>query len=279
MSGVHDDTTAIGLSGRHNGNTDERRVRELRPGSNVQSAEIVRESSPLDDTVSISAPVAGIVVIDHRTLIRECLVRALRTVITSRIISFATVAAWLEVADKVLPSVILLGVSGTPSGSDALHQASSAVRENSHVPIIVIGDSEDPDLIIHALENGVRGYIPTNLPLSIAVQALRLVTEGGIFVPASSLIAAHHQPVGKSQSTVAELEMFTARQAAVVRALCRGKANKVIAYELNMCESTVKVHVRNIMKKLKAKNRTEVAVMFKSLGNSEITKLSGHSQF
>jgi hypothetical protein len=41
--------------------------------------------------------------------------------------------------------------------------------------------------------------------------------------------------------------------------LREGKANKIIAYELNMCESTVKVHVRNIMKKLKARNRTEVA--------------------
>ena len=38
----------------------------------------------------------------------------------------------------------------------------------------------------------------------------------------------------------------------------------MIAYDLNMCESTVKVHVRNIMKKIKARNRTEVAVMFKS---------------
>nr|WP_246482341.1 LuxR C-terminal-related transcriptional regulator [Methylopila capsulata] len=54
---------------------------------------------------------------------------------------------------------------------------------------------------------------------------------------------------------------FTARQAAVVDALRQGKANKIIAYELNMRESTVKVHVRNIMRKLKAKNRTEVAFM------------------
>jgi len=53
--------------------------------------------------------------------------------------------------------------------------------------------------------------------------------------------------------------MFTARQMAVVDALRRGKANKIIAYELEMRESTVKVHVRNIMKKLKATNRTEVA--------------------
>ena len=52
----------------------------------------------------------------------------------------------------------------------------------------------------------------------------------------------------------------TARELAVVRAIQHGKSNKVIAYELGMCESTVKVHVRRVMKKLKAKNRTEVAI-------------------
>ena len=51
----------------------------------------------------------------------------------------------------------------------------------------------------------------------------------------------------------------------MVKALCQGKANKIIAYELEMKESTVKVHVRNIMKKLKAKNRTEVAYITNQL--------------
>jgi len=58
-----------------------------------------------------------------------------------------------------------------------------------------------------------------------------------------------------------QLGSFSSRQANVIEALRRGKSNKVIAYELNMCESTVKVHVRNIMKRLNAKNRTEVAFM------------------
>ena len=52
----------------------------------------------------------------------------------------------------------------------------------------------------------------------------------------------------------------TPREVAVIRALQQGKPNKVIAYELNMCESTVKVHVRNLMKKMKAKNRTDLAI-------------------
>ena len=45
----------------------------------------------------------------------------------------------------------------------------------------------------------------------------------------------------------------------MARELRKGTPNKIIAYNLNMCESTVKVHVRNIMRKLNAKNRTEVA--------------------
>ena len=105
------------------------------------------------------------------------------------------------------------------------------------------------------LEQGVRGYIPVSLPLEVAIEAIRLVEAGGVFVPASSLMAPSEGLHGH----------FTGRQAAVVEALCQGKANKRIAHELNMCESTVKVHVRNIMKKLHAKNRTEVALMANGL--------------
>ena len=58
---------------------------------------------------------------------------------------------------------------------------------------------------------------------------------------------------------------FTERQAAVVEKLSQGKPNKIIAYELDMQESTVKVHIRNIMRKLKATNRTEVAFLYQSM--------------
>jgi len=87
------------------------------------------------------------------------------------------------------------------------------------------------------------------------------VKAGGVYVPASSVVAAKHSDDDIGAPKRFCNGMFTARQAAVVEALRRGKANKIIAYELKMRESTVKVHVRSIMKKLKAKNRTEVAFM------------------
>jgi DNA-binding NarL/FixJ family response regulator len=94
---------------------------------------------------------------------------------------------------------------------------------------------------------------------------MRLVLAGGVFVPASSLIAARLAPNKTSNGAPQANGMFTARQVAVIEAVRRGKANKIIAHELNMRESTVKVHVRNIMKKLKARNRTEVAYMTSAL--------------
>ena len=57
----------------------------------------------------------------------------------------------------------------------------------------------------------------------------------------------------------------------MLTALREGKANKIIAYDLNMCEGTVKVHVRNIMKKLKARNRTEVIYKTMDLFQSQRT--------
>ena len=61
------------------------------------------------------------------------------------------------------------------------------------------------------------------------------------------------------------IEGFTQRQAQILDCLRRGMANKLIAYELNMCESTVKIHIRNILKKLKATNRTEAAFKLNAL--------------
>jgi DNA-binding NarL/FixJ family response regulator len=59
----------------------------------------------------------------------------------------------------------------------------------------------------------------------------------------------------------------------VLQRLWQGKQNKMIAYDLDMCESTVKVHIRHIMKKLNAHNRTQVVLLTHSLnenGNAAI---------
>jgi DNA-binding NarL/FixJ family response regulator len=95
---------------------------------------------------------------------------------------------------------------------------------------------------------------------------MRLVGAGGTFAPTSALLhAGTPSESAPPHYDVSKKVLFTARQLAVLVALRRGKANKQIAYELNMREGTVKVHVRHIMKKLRARNRTEVAIIANDL--------------
>ena len=128
-----------------------------------------------------------------------------------------------------------------------------------------MADGEGIDHVTRLLNLGARGYIPTSMSFAIAVQALHLVHAGGVFVPANSVLSCRQRADEPRLTPLAAPGAFTARQVAVIEGLRKGKANKIIAYELKMRESTVKVHVRNIMKKLNAKNRTEVAYLTNDL--------------
>ena len=204
------------------------------------------------------APV--IAIIEPRLLGRDALTQALRSAGSQfRIQAFAEVGEWQD--DHVLgeTSVILLGIGAMSANDpDLANDLEVLVRDFAHIPTIVMGDIEDSSHVIKILASGARGYIPTSVSLNVAIEAISLARAGGLFVPASCLIQTH-RALRKAPYATAPSNLFTERQAAVVDALCRGKANKIIAYELNLCESTVKVHVRNIMKKLQARNRTEVA--------------------
>jgi DNA-binding NarL/FixJ family response regulator len=218
------------------------------------------DSVPASDIVADDSA-ANVVVIEKRALVRECLTRCLKLVSGHNVISFPTVDSWLEVADSLSVSLIVLCTANKPKDPETHREISLLSQSSNRLPTILLSDVEDPDQIVDALDKGARGYIPTSVSLDVAIEAMRLVRAGGVFVPASSLIAARRSANSSITSKQVGHGLFTARQAAVVEALRRGKANKIIAYELNMRESTVKVHVRNIMKKLRAKNRTEVAFM------------------
>jgi DNA-binding NarL/FixJ family response regulator len=125
------------------------------------------------------------------------------------------------------------------------------------VPIVVLASANDVDLALTAIRHGAKGYISCTMGFEIAVEAVRLVLAGGTYFPMDCLLAAGAPRLPEPPNP---LIVFTGRELAVVQAIQQGKPNKIIAHELNLAESTMKVHVRNIMKKLKAKNRTEAAI-------------------
>jgi DNA-binding NarL/FixJ family response regulator len=199
-------------------------------------------------------------VIDRRVLIRDCLTRCLSQISEFEIVGALSVDEWLEQSKSRDVVAVLLSLTGCPA-TDANKAAIRKLCAARPEPVIVLSEGESLDQIVNVFADGARGYIPTSLDLDMAIDALWLVKSGGAYLPRSSLAAAQQLRAPSSGDGGRDPleDIFTGRQREVLDGLRQGKANKIIAYELNMCESTVKVHIRNIMKKLQAKNRTEVA--------------------
>lgn len=206
-------------------------------------------------------------VIDERSLERECFVECLQQQCKSAtVIGFESITDWRASFGNSDQRQVILHNIGSRSLSD------EAVREDLRhlvaqarmVPVVILGACEDIDALVGALECGADGYIPPCVHFPDIVEATRMTVAGASFLSRSSLMALRNS-MAKTDNNGVVLEMFTDRQLAVAQALRRGAANKTIAYELDLRESTVKVHIRHIFHKLKATNRTEAAFLLNQM--------------
>jgi DNA-binding NarL/FixJ family response regulator len=161
------------------------------------------------------------------------------------------------------PHLVVLYIRSEALTNTWVQSALEFLRE--HLPqasAVVLSDKDDANDVNQALAHGARGYIPTSAEREVAFAALRLISAGGTFVPAdafrSTAAKPQHQPEGEAQKRSGRLNL-TPRELLVVDLLREGKPNKIIASQLDMQENTVKVHVRNILRKLNAANRTHAA--------------------
>ena len=150
---------------------------------------------------------------------------------------------------------------------EVIRSLSVMQRMTAELRISLLSDLDRRENIIAAMRHGVSGYLLTSLSLKIASEIIRLVHVGGTFIPASALLDT--RSIFPSEripaSPTPELPGFTCRQIEVLGRLREGKQNKAIAFELNMAESTVKVHLQHLMRKLQANNRMEVVARTQQL--------------
>jgi DNA-binding NarL/FixJ family response regulator len=163
--------------------------------------------------------------------------------------------------------------------------------------LVVMADEESRDDVIAVMQSGAEGYLSNQSAPDLVLRALSFVLEGGTYFPRSAVALAPfsgdaplkavpeascaelHAPVGalpasaaEQSSTDSHLSELSERQKAILEGLCRGEPNKIIGRALNLPESTVKVHVREIMRKLSVSNRTQVAVVVSRMGGTSADK-------
>jgi two-component system nitrate/nitrite response regulator NarL len=119
------------------------------------------------------------------------------------------------------------------------------------IPLVVISGAATPADVAQALRMGVKGFLPKTLAPTVLAAALHVLAAGGTYVPADFASAAP-QPA-------ASVPGLTPRESEVLALLAAGRANKEIGRALDLQEITVKLHVRNIFRKLGVRNRVEAA--------------------
>jgi DNA-binding NarL/FixJ family response regulator len=172
---------------------------------------------------------------------------------------------WNSYSDIVILSLGAAGVT-SPAGQAAIHQIR---RVAPHASLVIISDDDSVSEVAFACKAGSRGFIHTGTNSEFVFQALDFILSGGSFFPSAALAQFYEPQSEKDSSTDRAIagnfakersDNLTVRQREVLIYLREGKSNKLIARELNMQEATVKVHVRQIMRKLGAANRTQAAL-------------------
>ena len=202
---------------------------------------------------------AFVAVVESRAFLRECIRRSMQSALSLPVVTHSTLSELGAQLHNASAELVVLSL--IEADSEACANALKDLSEfASGRPVIALASTNNPDLARAAIRCGAKAYIPVTMGFEIAIEAIRFVLAGGTYVPPDCLLVTDQTSLPES-TALSRLYVLTSRELSVVRAIQQGKSNKIIANELNMCLSTVKVHVRNVMRKLKAKNRTEVAMV------------------
>jgi DNA-binding NarL/FixJ family response regulator len=201
-----------------------------------------------------------IIVIEERSFMRECIRAGLQITSHYSVVAFSSISEYILAKEETRSSVILLTCIGL--SEDYCANALDQLRESEPSTAVVVLGPSKPDFLSVSVCHGAKGYIPFATKFEVVAEAIRVVLAGGTYAPMECLTSrVSYERESSSRKQEAKSNPLTPRETSVVRAIREGKSNKAIAYSLNMTENTVKVHVKHVFAKLKARNRTEVALM------------------
>ena len=172
----------------------------------------------------------------------------------------------LKRAKELKPDVVLLDLN--LPGLSGLETLQLLTQDLPSCAVIILTVSEEADELGQALRDGARGYLVKNIDADALTAAIRRAAGGEPVIADSmtaKLVEQFRGQAGQSgQASPAAgsgaRNRLTARERQIVQWLARGASNKVIARELDVSESTVKIHVQNVLKKLNLTSRVQVAV-------------------
>ena len=209
-----------------------------------------------------------IIVADDHPLVRDSLQGVIGDLLPEAKVFEAATAHEVRSLLEADPDVEIILLDLVMPGVHGFDLLETVCADYPALKVIVLSASESPADIRRALDAGASGFVPKSSAPPVIVSAIRLVVEGGVYIPQELLkagpddsakrpIAARVDP---SQASI------TPRQNDVLRLLATGKSNKEIARALDLSEHTVKIHVASLLRALGVTNRTQAALAARRQG-------------
>lgn len=212
-----------------------------------------------------------LLLVDSKPLTRGYLAERLRSELEGPVIDIGDAQ---EVHDLAAGGgrfeAVILNLGDEAFDADRLHRMIAPVR--SHFPdcsVLLLSSRTDQGSTVAALGEGVQAYLTTDRRLDATLDAIRLVCSGWVVYPHTMLL--HLRPLlrdmpGLPAMTDSSIEPgdLTPRQTEVLQCLAAGMSNRDVASQLQISQSTVKAHVKAIMLRYRAANRTQAVALLRN---------------
>lgn len=164
----------------------------------------------------------------------------------------------IEIAESLEPDLILLDLN--MKGMNGIQTLKAMRDKDIYSRIVMFTVSDDHDDVVAALKAGADGYILKETEPEDLVEYIRQAATGTMVI-SDKLAAVLASEIGNRKGEKGRsIEGLTQRERQILKQISAGMSNKMIATKLDIAEGTVKVHVKNLLKKLKMRSRVEAAV-------------------
>ena len=196
----------------------------------------------------------NILIADDHELVRDTIGAYLTAAEDFRILTAADlVEAETQMAGEY--SIDLLVLDYNMPGMNGLQGLTRICQAHPQTRVVLMSGVATRDIATEAMERGAQGFLPKSLSASSFINAIRFVLSGERYFPFEFGQSPEDEERSGRFSALSTREMQTLKQ------LGQGLSNKEIARELGIQEVTVKLHMKNILTKLGANNRTQAALM------------------
>ncbi|MBB4187213.1 response regulator [Sinorhizobium terangae] len=213
-----------------------------------------------------SLSIKSALVIDDHPLYCDALAATMESTFKTRRIRTATSLseAMQQLRMRFSPDLIMLDLN-LPDAS-GLSGFLKIKEKMPDIPVIVISAITSKDVVQSVIAAGAAGFIPKDMDRQNFQEAMQDIWNGKTYVPPGYTIPTRSTATDLSVETISrKIAHLSQQQTRILGLICEGMPNKLIAYEMQLAEATVKAHITALLRRLGVHNRTQAAMLVREV--------------